>query len=67
MMRTVSLQLLLVPTRDYKTCGKFCGFLCAPPEISFAERRSYKPDFISEADISSGSTVNPVVKGGASE
>eukprot|EP01052_Picozoa_sp_SAG31_P010247 SAG31_NODE_556_length_14161_cov_3.384943_5_plen_108_part_00 len=60
MLRTVSLQLLLVPTRSYNLCGTFCGFCCAPPEVSFAEKLDYKPDFISEEDMSRLSTLNPV-------
>jgi hypothetical protein len=30
MLRVISLQLLLVPYRDYATCGKICGSFCAP-------------------------------------
>lgn len=58
MLRIISLQLLLVPYRDYKTCGKFCGFACAPPEISFSEKLSFKPDFINDDD--GETTSNPL-------
>eukprot|EP01051_Picozoa_sp_SAG22_P013843 SAG22_NODE_1602_length_4021_cov_10.186130_3_plen_80_part_00 len=60
MLRTVALQLLLVPYRDYGTCGKFCGWACAPPEMAMNAGRSAsdsKPDFLSGTDET---TSNPV-------